>query len=315
MQLPSYLQLFQSGELARRVEQAMRRLRQCDLCPHSCGVNRLEGEVGFCATGAHPVVNDTMPHFGEESVLVGSGGSGAIFFSHCTMACIFCQTHDISQRGQGTEIDSSRLAELMLLLQSDGCHNINLITPTHVVPQILAAVQLAAAEGLHLPLVYNTSSYETLTTLELLADVVDIYLADFKFWHKSTARELCGVEDYPTVAREALKKMQQQVGNLHLDDKGLATSGLLVRHLVLPGYLRDTARVLDFIAREISVHTYVNLMGHYRPCGQAQHHPVLNRTLRASEYHAARQKALEVGLHRLDQTHVHLYEHFFSPDE
>lgn len=312
MRKPSYLELYETGELARRVEEAKQLLLDCKLCPHMCGVDRLQDEVGVCRTGAMAVVNDTMPHFGEEAPLVGSRGSGAIFFSHCVLACIFCQTYDISQKGEGTPVNSRRLAELMLMLQEDGCHNLNLITVSHVVPQILEALYLAADQGLTLPLVYNTGSYDSVETLKLLEGVVDIYLPDFKFWRPETAASLCGVADYPEIAKAAIREMHRQVGDLVLDDDQLAVRGILTRHLVLPGRLPETREILRFLAAELSPNAYINLMGHYRPCWQARSHPPLDRPLFSWEYDTARRWALEAGLTRLDQTHQHLYEHLFT---
>jgi putative pyruvate formate lyase activating enzyme len=314
MKKPSYLELYQTGELADRVEQARDFLLHCLLCPHRCGVDRLHGELGVCGTGARAVVNDTMPHFGEEAPLVGSRGSGAIFFSHCVLACTFCQTYEISQHGEGTPVSSQRLAELMLLLQEDGCHNLNLITPTHVIPQILQAVYLAADQGFTLPLVYNTGGYDSLEGLRLLEGVIDIYLPDFKYWQPETAKNLCGAADYPEIAKGAIKEMHRQVGDLLLDDDQLAVRGVLARHLVLPGYLAETREIIRFLAEEISPHTYLNLMGHFRPCWLAKSYPPLNRTLYGSEYRTARRWAIEAGLTRLDQTHQHLYQHLFASE-
>lgn len=315
MMSPSYLHLYKTGELARRVEIAREMLAACTLCPHRCGVNRLQDERGLCRTGARAVVNDTMPHFGEENPLVGTGGSGAIFFSHCTLGCVFCQTWEISHKGEGEEIDNHRLAELMFMLQEDGCHNINLVTPSHVIPQILDAVRLAAAAGLNLPLVYNSSGYDSPSGLRLLEDVVDIYLPDFKFWKSDTASQLAGAADYPEAARTALKEMYRQVGDLRIDAAGLAMRGLLVRHLILPGHLDETREIISFMAQEISPGTYLNLMGHYRPCGEAAAHPPLHRSLSATEYETARGWAQESGISRLDETHTHLLRHMLSSAE
>ncbi len=314
MKKPSYLLLYETGELAVRVKEAKQLLRDCQLCPHRCGVDRLQGELGVCYTGAKAVVNDTMPHFGEEAPLVGSGGSGAIFFSHCVLSCIFCQTYEISQKGEGVPVDSQRLAELMLMLQDDGCHNINLITPSHLVPQILEALYLATGRGLNLPLVYNTGSYDSLESLKLLEGVVDIYLPDFKFWRSETGAKLCGAADYPEIARAAIGEMHRQVGDLTLNSDQMAATGILMRHLVLPGYLSETRQIIQFLAEEISTGTYLNLMGHYRPYWQAKSHPPLHRPLYASEYNTALQWAKEAGLTRLDRTHQHLYEHLFAPE-
>jgi putative pyruvate formate lyase activating enzyme len=315
MKKPSYLELYKTGELAKRVEEAKQRLLYCQLCPHACGVDRSRDELGVCHTGALAVVNDTMPHFGEEAPLVGSRGSGAIFFSHCVLTCAFCQTYEISQKGEGTPVSSRRLAELMLMLQEDGCHNLNLITVSHVVPQILEALYLAAGQGLSLPLVYNTGSYDSVETLRLLQGVIDIYMPDFKFWRPERAELLCGVADYPEVAKAAIREMHRQVGDLVLDSDQLAVRGILARHLILPEQLSETREILQFFAAEISQSTYINLMGHYRPCGQARSHPPLDRSLYASEYETARRWARESGLTRLDQTHEHLCRRLFTVED
>lgn len=288
-------------ELNRRAAAARERLRACDLCPRRCGVNRLADERGFCRTGARAVVASYAPHFGEEEPLVGQGGSGTIFFANCNLGCVFCQNYEISHLGEGREVDASELAGMMLALQEQGCVNINLVTPSHVVPQILAALAEACRQGLNLPLVYNTSSYDSLATLKLLDGVVDIYLADFKYWNPPSAKRLLQAPDYPPCARAAIKEMHRQVGDLQLDDQGLARRGLLLRHLVMPEGLADCAEIFNFLAREISPATYVNIMEQYRPCGQAFKYPPIDRPLDRAEYEEALELARSAGLHRLDE--------------
>ncbi|MFH7318982.1 radical SAM protein [Desulfurivibrio sp. D14AmB] len=290
-----------AGERARRAAAARERLRACDLCPRRCGVNRLAGERGFCRTGDRAVVASYAPHFGEEEPLVGRGGSGTIFFANCNLGCVFCQNYEISHLGEGREVDDTQLAGMMLALQEQGCVNINLVTPSHVVPQMLAALVMACRWGLSLPLVYNTSSYDGLATLKLLDGVVDIYLADFKYWNPPSAQRLLQARNYPPCARAALKEMHRQVGDLQLDDQGLARRGLLLRHLVMPEGLADSAEIFNFLAREISPDTYVNIMEQYRPCGQAFKFPPIDRPLDQAEYAEALELARAAGLHRFDE--------------
>lgn len=296
---PSYLKLISSGELEHRLKALYARLSPCRLCPNECGVDRLSGEKGLCQVGDKPMVSSYGPHFGEERPLVGFGGSGTIFFTYCNMACVYCQNWEISHLGEGEEISVRDLARIMLLLQARGCHNLNLVTPTHQVPFIVEALKLAAEEGLRLPLVYNCGGYESVETLRLLEGIVDIYMPDFKYADEAVAAKLSKVKGYPQKAKEALKEMHRQVGDLVLEE-GLAVRGLLVRHLVLPGDLSGTKEVLTFIAREISPHTYVNLMDQYHPCGEARKYPPLDRVLFREEYEKALKWAREVGLTRLD---------------
>ena len=247
------------------------------------------------------MVASYSPHFGEEAPLVGDGGSGTIFFCGCNLGCVFCQNYEISRDGEGTAVGDAQLAAMMLNLQQQGCHNINFVTPSHVVPQILAALDIAAAKGLHLPLVYNTSAYDEETTLELLDGVIDIYMPDFKFWSAESARKYCRAPDYPQVARQAILAMHGQVGNLQLNRAGIACRGLLVRHLVMPGGLEETRAILHFIARKLSEDTYVNVMEQYRPCGEAHRYESINRSLRHEEYEQALSIASQAGLKRLDE--------------
>ena len=297
---PCYLRLHEKGLLANRADAARNRMRCCDLCPHRCGIDRLAGETGFCRTGAKAWVASYAPHFGEETPLVGHQGSGTIFFSRCNLDCRFCQNYEISHEGAGHPVTAAQLADMMLRLQGMGCHNVNLVSPSHVVPQILAALDLAASKGLRLPLVYNTGGYDTQETLALLDGVVDIYMPDFKFWDPASGSAYCGVADYPAVARQALLAMHGQVGDLVSNEKGIARRGMIVRHLVMPGGIAETRAILAFIANQLSRDTYVNLMPQYRPCGRANEIPALSRSLSSAEFEAALSTAWEAGLRRLD---------------
>lgn len=299
---PSYLRALDSGVLASRAAQARRALRRCTLCPRQCGVDRTAGETGTCRTGPRAKVASYHAHFGEETPLVGRNGSGTIFFSHCNLLCNFCQNFSISHLGEGRPVDDGQLAEIMLGLQREGCHNINLVTPSHVVPQIIAAVGIAAERGLDLPLVYNCGGYDRVTTLQLLEGIVDIYMPDFKFWHAQTAKDTCDAPDYPEVAKRALREMHRQVGDLQVDpSSGLAFRGVLVRHLVLPGDLAGTAHIMRFLADQLSRDTYVNVMSQYRPCGRAGEMPALAASLAPVEYAQAVHAARAAGLTRLDR--------------
>ncbi|MFA6283666.1 MAG: radical SAM protein [Desulfurivibrionaceae bacterium] len=298
---PGYLTLHASGELLLRRDAALARLSACDLCPHRCGVNRLAGEQGFCRTGRRAVVAAYHPHFGEEAPLVGQGGSGAIFFSNCNLGCIFCQNYEISHLGEGEEVSAPQLAAMMVRLGQQGCHNINLVTPSHVVAQILEALPLAVEGGLSVPLVYNTSGYDEVETLRLLDGIIDIYMPDFKFWSSASSRRFAKAADYPEKARLAIGEMHRQVGDLLINGEGLAGRGLLVRHLVMPEGLDESREIFGFLAREISPCTYVNVMDQYRPCGQAMNFPPLDRMLRPEEYRQALALAGQAGLTRLEQ--------------
>jgi len=298
---PVYIEAFQQSKLRANAERAVAAMENCILCPRQCGVNRLAGETGYCQTGARAKVASYNAHFGEEAPLVGRYGSGTIFFSHCNLLCTFCQNYDISHQGEGRELDDHQLAAVMLHLQETGCHNINFVTPSHVVPQILSALVIAAEKGLHVPLVFNCGGYDKVETLQLLDGIVDIYMPDFKFWDAEIARQTCQAADYRQVACAALCEMHRQVGDLKIDETGLAKKGLLVRHLVMPEGLADTRQVMRFIAGEISTNTYVNIMPQYRPCGRAYEIPSLNRALSTKEYKTAIQEAKEEGIYRLDE--------------
>ena len=298
---PSYLALWRTGELRARVARAHSRLADCDLCARFCHVDRLEGITGaVCRTGERARVYSHGPHFGEEDPLRGTRGSGTIFFSWCNFRCDFCQNWTISQEGAGEEVEPEVLATLMLELQDQGCHNINLVTPSHVVAQTLAALEIAADRGLALPLVYNTGGYDSLPALELLDGVVDIYMPDMKYGDVNSARRTSHAPDYPRVNQAAVKEMHRQVGDLVLDERGLAVRGLLVRHLVLPGGMAGTGGVLEFLGREISRRTYDNLMGQYRPCYRAEEIEPLARPISRVEWNEALALADAYGLTRLD---------------
>ena len=301
---PAYLRILESGELACRVEEAYRALESCRLCPRECAVNRLAGQAGVCRSTRRAEVASAFAHFGEENCLRGSRGSGTIFFSWCNLRCVFCQNFDISWRGQGRPTSATALADLMLDLQSQGCHNINLVTPEHVVPQVIDAIYRAASRGLRLPVVYNTSAYDSLESLALLEGVVDIYMPDFKVWDPEVARRLLLAPDYPKVARAAIVEMHRQVGDLMIDASGVAQRGMLIRHLVMPGELAGTASVMRFLVDEVSPNTYVNLMGQYCPAGLVRSRPdrygEMSRQVTSREYDRAVRQAREAGIHRFD---------------
>jgi putative pyruvate formate lyase activating enzyme len=298
MGYPAYRDLIDSGELARRVSRARELLARCTLCPRHCGVDRLSGEVGYCGGGALAKVASFGPHFGEESPLVGTHGSGTIFFSGCNLKCCFCQNYDISHGGSGREADSRELAAMMLTLEGRGCHNINFVTPTHFLPQTLAAIETAALDGLSVPIVYNCGGYEEVAALELLEGVVDIYMPDFKFLSEEPAGEYCDAPDYGKVAAGALAEMQRQVGDLIVRD-GIAIRGLLVRHLVMPGGVGEAGRIFEFIAREISPRAFVNVMAQYRPCYRSGEHDDIAARLGRGEFERALDAARRSGLERV----------------
>jgi len=275
-------------------------LLSCDLCPRECHVDRTSGEKGFCNTGDTPFVSSWNPHFGEEHPLVGRYGSGTIFLGNCNLGCIFCQNYTLSHFGEGTELSHDKLADIMLSLQDAGCHNINLVTPTHQVPAIVRALKIASDRGLGIPLVYNCGGYESVETLKILDGIVDIYMPDFKYADAAHAAKYSNAPDYPETARLAIKEMHRQVGDLIVNEMGIAERGLLIRHLVLPEDIAGTAEVVKFIAEEISKNTYVNIMDQYYPCYMAHENPPLNRRITGREYSAAIQHAVKAGLKRLD---------------
>ncbi len=297
---PAYLSLHRTGELARRAALAREHERACDLCGRYCRVDRSQ-RLGGCRTALRARLASYGPHHGEEDPLRGHRGSGTIFFSWCNLRCCYCQNHDISQAPAGLEVEPEELASVMLSLQAMGCHNVNLVSPSHVVAEILEALVLAVEAGLRLPLVYNTGGYDSPEALALLDGVIDIYMPDMKYSDRVVARDLSGIGNYPAVNRAAVKEMHRQVGDLVLDAEGIARRGLLVRHLVLPGGLAGTADVVRFLAEEISPNTYLNLMDQYRPAYRAREYPPLDRRVTADEYAQALELARAAGLTRLDQ--------------
>ena len=289
------------GLIDKKIEQLEEMLRDCSLCPRVCGVNRTKGEMGFCKTGDRPVLSSWGPHYGEESPLVGSGGSGTIFFTNCNLGCLFCQNYTISHLGEGREVDNDTLSDVMVGLQGSGCHNINLVTPTHQIPMIMRALRTAWRKGLEIPIVYNCGGYESVETLRILDGLIDIYMPDFKYSDPETAKKYSCAEDYPRVARDAIREMHRQVGDLQIDANGLATRGLLVRHLVLPNGLAGTGEIVRFLAEEISPDTYLNVMDQYRPTYRADQYPELDRRITREVYAEAVKMAHDAGLRRLDQ--------------
>jgi putative pyruvate formate lyase activating enzyme len=298
---PAYLKALKEGTLADKVIRARKMLLDCHVCPRECAVNRLQGETGFCGIGAQAVVSSAHPHYGEEEPLVGNGGSGTIFFTSCNLKCTFCQNFEISHLMEGAAVDTRTLGSMMLSLQGRGCHNINFVTPSHVVPQVIEAVQWGAEQGLSVPLVYNTGSYDALETLALLDGIIDIYMPDLKFMDSAVTERVMNARDYPEIAKKAIREMHRQVGDLQVNRDGIATRGVLVRHLVMPRDLAGTKEAMRFLAREISTDTYVNIMNQYRPCGKAFQHEDLNTRVTQKEFIAALRAAEEEGITRLDQ--------------
>lgn len=296
----AYLKTHREGLLEDKISQALKLLENCSVCPRNCRVNRNKGEKGFCGAGFLPKVSSSSPHFGEEQPLVGSHGSGTIFLTHCNLGCLFCQNYSISHLNEGEEISFERLSRMMVAMQSLGCHNINFVSPTHFVPQILKALPMAIHMGLSVPLVYNTGGYDSVETLQLLDGLFDIYMPDFKYSSGQVAKEYSQAEDYPQVAKQALKEMFRQVGDLVLDDRGIALRGLLVRHLVLPSGLAGTQEVMRFLSQEISRNTYVNVMAQYYPCGDIPPGSPLYRRISKLEYIQAVEMAKKEGITRLD---------------
>jgi len=307
---PAYLSLG-SAELYRRAERAIATLVDCRACPRDCRVNRLEDKWAACKTGRFAIVSSHFAHFGEEDCLRGWNGSGTIFFGHCNLRCVFCQNYDISQAIRpGSTTPGHRpeqIAGMMLELQDRGCHNINFVTPEHVAPQVIEAVAVAADRGLALPIVYNTSAYDSLESIEFMDGIVDIYMPDLKYWSAERSRTYLRAENYPEAARAAIKAMHRQVGQLVVDREGLARRGLIIRHLVMPGALDETRAILQWIVEELGRDTYVNLMDQYYPAGKvsAEHHPEINRRLAPQEFPEARAIARQLGLRRLDVRRPH----------
>lgn len=296
---PSYIKLFENGKLKKISDILYKSLGNCKLCPQNCGADRIAGKKGKCGSGVEPVISSFHAHFGEEACLVGKKGSGTIFFTNCNLSCIFCQNYDISQLEKGDTINSDELAKIMLYLQGEGCHNINLVSPTHFIYPIVKALETAVSRGLTLPLVYNSGGYDSAETLRLVEGIFDIYMPDFKYMDAEKGEKLSGAHDYPDAAMKALREMRRQVGDLKLNSKGIAYRGLLVRHLVLPNNLAATDRVMGFLA-SLSKNTYVNIMDQYRPEYRAREHFDLKRRTTLDEYDRARDNARAAGLVRLD---------------
>ncbi len=294
---PAYLALHARGELARRGQLARQRLAACTLCPRACQADRLADRRGACGMGRHAMVASASAHFGEESVLRGQRGSGTVFFSGCNLRCVFCQNHDISQEMYGSILSAEELAAVFLDIQRRGCHNLNLVTPSHVTTSLLEALLIAVERGFRLPIVYNTAAYDALPTLRLLADVVDIYMPDVKYADSETAARYSNIPHYWEVATLALREMQRQVGVLQVED-GVARRGLLIRHLVLPDNLAGTAQVMDFIARELAPDTWVNVMAQYHPAYHARRFPELRHGISEQDYAHAVEVARQSGIHR-----------------
>jgi putative pyruvate formate lyase activating enzyme len=298
MGFPAYRDLLHSGQLEKRVREAYACLSRCTLCPRSCSVDRTAGEHGFCGGGALAGVSSFGPHFGEESPLVGRHGSGTIFFAGCNLKCCFCQNYEISHLGHGRDTEPADIAGMMRGLEDAGCHNINFVTPTHYIPQMLSAIHIAAQEGLSVPIVYNCGGYEDVGALGLLKGVVDIYMPDFKFWSEEAAGKYCNAPDYREVAKLALAEMQAQVGDLIIKD-GIALRGLLIRHLVMPGGLEDSRKIFEFIAHDVSPRAFVNVMAQYRPCYRAGEFDAISERLGGGEFRQALEAARHAGLERV----------------
>ena len=295
--IPGYLKM-DSGELEGKVKALYKIQENCTLCPRQCEVNRLETETGICGASPELMVSSGFAHFGEEPELVGYYGSGTIFLTHCNLKCQFCQNYDISHKGDGVLSNPEQLAEMMLVLQERGCHNINFVTPTHYAPQIVEGIVKAAKKGLELPIVWNCGGYESLEVIKILDGVVDIYMPDVKFFNQTYAEKFCSAEDYPDVVKSVLKEMHRQVGDLVMDSRGIAQRGLLIRHLVMPNNVCDSENILKFIAEEISANSYVNVMDQYRPCYNASSFKEINRALTEDEYGDVVKAARRLGLAR-----------------
>ncbi len=295
---PSYRELYERGGLRNRIERGYEVLRECRLCPRECGIDRDKGERGFCKAGIELTVSSFHAHSGEEPPISGLRGSGTIFFTYCNLRCVFCQNYPISHLGNGNQISSSVFSQMMLNLQKRGCHNINLVTPTVFVPQILAGLLLATQKGLNIPLVYNCSGYEKVETLKLLDGIIDIYMPDMKYGGREEGKKYSSAPDYFQVTKKAIREMYRQVGDLRLDQKGIARKGLLVRHLVLPNRLAGTTKVFNFLAKEISTATYISTMNQYFPAYRAEEFEELKRRITDKEYEEALSTARELGLEK-----------------
>jgi putative pyruvate formate lyase activating enzyme len=309
--IPAYEKLEDTGKLAQRIEEAYALFEHCRCCPRRCGVNRLGGERGFCRAPSQSVVYSAHPHFGEEIPLVGTNGSGTIFFSNCNLRCVFCQNWPISHEGRGSPLKDEELAELMIKLQQIGCHNINLVTPTHVMPNILKATRIAFKKGLRLPLVYNTSGYERVEIVKLLDGIVDIYMPDFKYTDSEKASMYsAGASDYPEMAKISIAEMHRQVGNLQIDREGIARRGLIIRHLVMPNRVAGTRELVRWVAENLSRSTYVNIMSQYHVDYQAYDYPEIARAITVEEFLEAVEWAQEYGLNNLDKRTISVWNYY-----
>ena len=294
----AYIGLWKNGKLRGRVERAITLLADCKLCPRRCGVNRVNDATSVCRTGRHAIVSSYGPHFGEERCLSGACGSGTVFFAHCNLRCVFCQNYEISWGGEGRATTAPELAAMFLDLQKRGCHNINLVTPTHYSTQLVQAIVTARGLGLKVPIVWNCSGYENVEVIKLLEGFVDIYMPDIKYGVRESAEKYSDAPDYFERSKEAVLEMQRQVGNLKVDGRGVAYRGLLIRHLVLPNNLAGSENVLEFISTEVSRDCYVNIMAQYRPCGKASDFEELNRRPTRDEYMSVIKAARRLGLQR-----------------
>lgn len=303
MKTTNYIELYHSGQLQQRIEEALAILENCRLCPQECNVNRLKDERRVCQVGRYARVASYGPHLGEEDCLRGWRGSGTIFFGGCNLRCVFCQNFDISQRETGIPVSPQQLAGMMIELQERGCHNINWVTPGHVVPQILESLPFAIEGGLHIPIVYNTNAFDTRSTLKWLDGIVDIYMPDFKYWYQDPAKIYLKTNQYPEIAQIAIKEMHRQVGDLVIDEQGLARRGVLIRHLIMPNGLDDTREIMNFLVNELSTQTYVNLMAQFHPSGKVcqQKYGDINRRITHQELQKAYEVARAAGLHRFDE--------------
>lgn len=295
---PLYLEKLTIDELREKSIQLKELLYNCRICPNECEVNRFESPSGKCYSTSEIMISSLGPHFGEEQPLVGTNGSGTIFLTNCNLSCVFCQNYDISQQGRGETVSVSEFADAMMSIQNRGCHNLNLVSPTHYIPQIVEALTLAIEKGFELPIVYNCGGYESVETLRLLEDVIDIYMPDIKYSEDAVAEEYSGITGYWTVVQKAIKEMHRQVGDLKISKRGIAQRGLLIRHLVLPNAIAGSNKIIDFIAEQISTDTYLNIMNQYHPAFKSYQHPEIHRRITKSEYSEVIKYAKERGLTR-----------------
>ncbi len=294
---PAYLEAYSKGKLSKIIDETFNMLKCCCICPRKCKANRIEDKKGFCKTGLKPRVYSFIPHHGEEPPISGKNGSGTIFFSNCNMSCVYCQNYEFSQGGEGKDVDFEKLARIMLELQQIGCHNINFVTPTHVMPQILKALELAIPQGLKIPLVYNTGGYELVEIIKLLDGIVDIYLPDMRYADPDAAMKFSAAAGYHRYNQEALKEMQRQVGIADIDDEGIIQRGIIIRHLILPGNISGTDKIMKFIAENLSKDTYISLMSQYMPCYKASQFKEINRRITYQEYEEAQGTMHKYGLY------------------